>query len=425
MDTGTGMATSTATGGESALASAVRAGNTGLVESILWEGCDPDAQHVAFSLAVRMRCGAIAQLLLQHCADPGLSRPDELLSLREAVESGSPSLVEALLDPRIRSRYQEAELLEARDLAFRWFEAGAEAELRRRTGAEEAVVRTRVQDEEYYSIDELTLAGMSVRDGHAAIITALEEPLGIHASFEELMERALPFDQDHSAWGSATLLLAHRRDQETWATAAALRTHPDPSHRVFGAEVLRLTHLLDDSEADAFAGPALDIFTEWSTRESDRLVLTEVLKALGEHADSRANAALLSCAGHPDVGVRRAVASGLGTWFEPPAFSDDVREALLVLMTDADTAVRRDACYTVGNGKDRAPALADAMFALLEDVDRQVRVTAVEGLAFHNDERCVEAARRLGPPRQRPGSHSAEFYLDALWLYERRRDGRS
>lgn len=137
-----------------------------------------------------------------------------MLSLREAVESGSPSLVEALLDPRIRSRYQEAELLEARDLAFHWCEAGAEAELRRRTGAEEAVVRTRVQDEEYYSIGELTLAGMSVRDGHAAIITALEEPLGIHASFEELMERALPFDQDHSAWGSAT---------SSWRTAAIRR----------------------------------------------------------------------------------------------------------------------------------------------------------------------------------------------------------
>ncbi|MFI6892565.1 HEAT repeat domain-containing protein [Streptomyces sp. NPDC050256] len=350
------------------------------------------------------------------------SRPDELPALRDAVESGSPSLVEALLNPLVRSRYTEAELLEARDVALHWYEAGAEAELRRRTGAEEAVVRARVQDESD-SIGELTLGGMSVRDGHAAILTALEELLGIRTSFEELMARALPFDRDHSSWGSATILLAHRRDQETWAAAAALRTHPEPSHRQFGAEVLRLTHLFDDNEADTFAGPALDIFTAWSTREPDPLVLAEVLRALGDHADARANAALLPYAGHPDGDVRRAVASGLGTWFEPPAFSDDVRETLLVLMTDADTAVRLAACHTVGDSRDRAPALADAMSVLLEDGDRKVRITAVEGLAFHDDERCVEGARRLGPPQEHPGTSSVELHLDALWLYRQRRDG--
>ncbi|MEW2176847.1 HEAT repeat domain-containing protein [Streptomyces sp. NPDC005406] len=354
-------------------------------------------------------------------AGPGPSRPDEPLSLHEAVASGSPSLVEALLEHPVRSRYSEAELLEARDVALHWYETGAEAELRRRTGTEGPLARTSVQDETYV-IGELTLAGTSVRDGHAAILTILEGLLGIRVPFEELMARALPFDRDHSAWGSATILLAHRRDQETWAAAAALRTHPEPSHRQFGAEVLRLTHLFDDDEADTFAGPALDIFTAWSTREPDRLVLAEVLRALGEHADARANAALLPYAGHPDGEVRRAVASGLGTWFEAPAFSDEVREALLVLMTDADTAVRQDACYTVGNSRDRAPGLADAMFALLEDADRRVRVTAVEGLAFHDDERCVEAARRLGPPQQ-PGSHTVECHLDALWLYKQRRDG--
>ncbi|MFJ6432481.1 HEAT repeat domain-containing protein [Streptomyces sp. NPDC091416] len=309
-------------------------------------------------------------------------------------------------------------------MALHWYETGAEAELRRRAGSEGSLARTRVQDGSDV-IGELSLAGMSVRDGHAAILTFLEELLEIRVAFGELMARALPFDRDHSAWGSAVILLAHRRDQETWAAAAALRTHPEPSHRQFGAEVLRLTHLLDDDEADAFAGPALDIFTAWSTGEPDHLVLAEVLGALGEHADARANAALLPYAGHPDGNVRRAVASGLGTWFEPPAFSDDVREALLVLMTDADPAVRQDACYTVGNSRDRARSLADAMFALLEDADRRVRVNAVEGLVFHDDERCVEAARRLGPPQRQPGSPTVECHLDALWLYEQRRDGRT
>ncbi len=40
-------------------------------------------------------------------------------------------------------------------------------------------------------------------------------------------------------------------------------------------------------------------------------------------------------------GVRWTVARGLSSWSEPPAFSDDVREALLVLMTDTEAVARR------------------------------------------------------------------------------------
>lgn len=378
-------------------------------------------QQAAFSLAVRMRSGGIAQLLLQKGVDAGLSPPDELLPLREAVDSGSPALVEALLDQRIRSRYPEAELLEARNLAFRWYEAGAEAELRRRTGSEEALVRARVQDDDCYSIGELALGGTTVRDGHAAILTDLEQLLGINASFEELRARALGFDQDHAAWARATILLSHRRDQGTWAAAEALRLHPEPSHRLFGAEVLRLTHLFDDSEADAYAAPALDIFTEWSATESDTLVLTEVLNALAAHADTRSDAALLPFASHPDDGIRRTVAAGLGPGAESTVVSAEVREALLALMKDGSAAVRLAACGTVQGSRDRAPALADAMFALLEDADRLIQVAAVEGLAIHDDERCVEAARRLGPPRR--GLLAEMHYRDLVRLYEERRDG--
>lgn len=96
-----------------------------------------------------------------------------MLSLREAVDSGSPALAEALLDDRIRGRYPVSELSEMRDLARRWHEAGVEAELRRRTGSQDALVRTRVEDDEYYSVDEFTLGRMTVRDGHGAILTHL------------------------------------------------------------------------------------------------------------------------------------------------------------------------------------------------------------------------------------------------------------
>ncbi|MET8102809.1 HEAT repeat domain-containing protein [Streptomyces sp. NPDC005236] len=406
--------------GEPPLISAVRAGDTVLVKSLLQEDSGPDVLNAAFSLAVRMSAGIMAQLLLQNGADPGQSRQDELLSLREAVDSGSPALVEALLDSRIRGRHGESTLLEMRDLARCWYERGVETELRRLTGSQDPLVRNRVQDDDYDSVDEYSLGEMTVRDGHAAILMHLEGLLGIRTTFETLMARALNHDKDHAVWGNATIILANRRDQATWTAAAALRAHSEPSHRLFGAEVLRLTHLFDNSDEDAFAGPALDLFTDWSTREEDRAVLTEVLVALGEHCDSRAVAALVAYAGHADAGVRRAVARGFGTWPKAPAFLIDVREALLVLMTDMDTVVRCAACLTVAESGDRDPALAHAMAALLDDADRRVQVTAVYGLALHDDERCVEAARRLPPA---PPGTPREDELDAVWRYEWRRDG--
>ncbi|MFD7260125.1 hypothetical protein [Streptomyces sp. NPDC059874] len=97
---------------------------------------------------------------------------------------------------------------------------------------------------------------MTVRDGHAAILTHLDELLGIRTAFEELMARALNHDKDHAAWGNATIVLANGRDQGTWTAAAALRTHPEPSHRLFGTEVLRLTHLSDDTGHPATGIPS-------------------------------------------------------------------------------------------------------------------------------------------------------------------------
>ncbi|MEU1228811.1 ankyrin repeat domain-containing protein [Streptomyces sp. NPDC005828] len=312
---GVGKGTSNAADGESALISAVRAGDTGLVRILLHGDSDPDLRDAAFCLAVRMRAGHIAQLLLQYGADPGQSGQEGLLPLSEAVDSGSPALFEALLDHEIRRSHPESELLEARDLARRWHETGVEAELRRRTGSRDAIVRTPVQDDEYNSVDEFTLGGMTVRDGHGAILTYVEELLGVRTSFDELMDRAWAHagQENHTTWSRVAILLAGRCDQATWTAAAALRTNPDP-------------------------------------------------------------------------------------------------------------LVRKTACHTVARGGDNDPAFVEAMAAALDDTDRLVQLAAVYGLAVRDDERCVEAALRLGPPQR--GSLEEEGYLDAVWRYERRRDNR-
>ncbi|MFB6836196.1 hypothetical protein [Streptomyces sp. NPDC056361] len=68
------------------------------MRSLLQDDSNYRVRDQAFCLAVRSYCGHIAQLLLQYGADPSQCTSDELLPLREAVESGSPTLVEALLD---------------------------------------------------------------------------------------------------------------------------------------------------------------------------------------------------------------------------------------------------------------------------------------------------------------------------------------
>ncbi|MFE0641645.1 HEAT repeat domain-containing protein [Streptomyces sp. NPDC058877] len=405
------------------LLSAVRARDAELLKALLWDEDDREVLHEAFSLAVRSSFGDVAQLLLQHGADASRCVPEELPSLREAVDSGSPALVELFLDGIIRECPSKAELLEMADLARHWQETGVEAELRHRTGSRDAVVRTRVEDDEYYDVGEFVLGGTTARDGHGAILTRLEKTLGVHTPFEELMGRALAHaHQRHVAWGTVTILLSGRRDRETWTTAQALRTHRDPFHRLFGAEVMRLTHLFDDSEEDTFAAPALEVFTGWSAEEEDLAVLTEVLVALGEHSDPRAAAALLLHLDHPDARIRQAVAQGLGWWSPPLPSFGDVRTALLRLMVDPDAEVRQAACYSVAEGKDRDPVLTDAMAAALHDANRRVQLAAVYGLALHGDERCVEAARRLGPPRQ-PDHLYEEGCLGAAWRYGWRRKG--
>ncbi|MCQ6553384.1 hypothetical protein NPS70_09280 [Streptomyces sp. C10-9-1] len=84
--------------GDRALLRPVRAADVDRVERLLREGGRPGTLDAAFRLAVRTRAGYIAQLLLAHGADPGASGPGELPPLRDAVASGSPALVGALLD---------------------------------------------------------------------------------------------------------------------------------------------------------------------------------------------------------------------------------------------------------------------------------------------------------------------------------------
>ncbi|MCX5397135.1 ankyrin repeat domain-containing protein [Streptomyces sp. NBC_00102] len=344
---------------EAPLITAIRAGDVDAVRNLLAEEGDPDVRDAhgtpALRLAIDTWSPAVVTLLKKHGADLRQCAPDGVRPLRRAVDSGSPALVHALLEHDTWPHFPTPELLEMRDLALHWYESGAESELRRRTGAEGTVARTRVDEDEFSWVDELALGGATVREGHAGILIHLEKALRprtrLRVPFEEMRERAAAFpDQEHAVWASVTIALAERRDQETWRAAEALRTHPDPLLRLFGAEVLRLTHLFDPTDEDPFAAPALEIFLDWSTREQDHAVLQEVLAGVAEHDEPRVDAALLAQARHSCAGVRRAVASGFD---RSRAFADGVRAALLELTADPDAEVREAACRAIAGGGGR------------------------------------------------------------------------
>ncbi|MBM9623846.1 HEAT repeat domain-containing protein [Streptomyces zhihengii] len=170
---------------------------------------------------------------------------------------------------------------------------------------------------------------------------------------------------------------------------------------------MRLIKLFADDREEEFCVLAVDALTNWSASETNNEVLATVLLGLGSYAGPRAEAALLGPADHHDADVRRAVAAGLGTSRDTPCLSTEAREALLTLRGDPDPDVRIDACRRAGEEGQGDSALSDAMAALLGHPERRVQLAAVCGLALHDDELCVEAADRLGPPR--PGFRSEEL----------------
>ncbi|MFJ3900596.1 HEAT repeat domain-containing protein [Streptomyces sp. NPDC090025] len=414
--------------GETPLVAAARAGDLFRVTVLLEEedasghGWDDDERAAAYAAAVRAHHGGIAELLLMRGAEAGRCAPDELIPLREAVDSGSPALVGALLAAGIRDRYPAAELAELRALAAGWYETGTAAGLRRRTGSPDEPVRTRVEDDEYSTVDEFTLGGLTVRDGHAAILTELEERLGIRTPCDELVGRALAHDKDHPAWGRSAIQLSTDRRPEAWAAARTLRGDADPARRLFGAELMRLLELFGETHDEEFCVLAVAALTDWAAEETDAAVLAEVLDGLHSYAGPRAEAALLAHVGHPDAAVRRAVAIGLGTPAESTQLSDGARTALRTLLRDPDADVRASACRSVGGARSGGPALTDPLAALLDDPERRVQLAAVHALALHEDDRCLAAADRLAPAR--PGFRSEEnASLDLAWRHRRRREG--
>jgi hypothetical protein len=428
------------------LVSAVLSGDADAVRDLVHEGADPNAVDPEGGLPVL--CAAVAAYdarvageLVGGGADPDRELPDGSTPLWRALDGGSPAVFESVLGTEPRLRLPERERARLLAGARSRYARGPVEELRRRTGVRGPAVPVRVPDGDYDWVEQYALGGLVVRAGYGAILTSLEWSFRILTPVDELIGRAvLVPDEEHVDWSTVWLTLLRRHCQEILSATLAHRDHPDPAHRRFVADYLRARGIIacDSPSAERESG----ILAAWATRETDGAVLAKVLEALAEYEHPDLEATGLRHAAHRDPRVRLRAATVLDA---SESRSREARAALLTLLGDPDARVRLEACRAglkddallapaaeelvrlaagpyedmrggvaeaLASSRDRTPAVADALAALLADGDRLVRLEAAYGLALRDDPRTGAAIERIGPLG---GGFEHDHRVDALW----------
>ncbi|MET9354775.1 hypothetical protein ABZY14_17600 [Streptomyces sp. NPDC006617] len=430
------------------LASAVLSGDADAVRDLLHKGADPNAPGPEGGLPVLCAAVAafdapVAEALMEGGADPDRELPDGSTPLWRALDGGSPAVFESVLgrEPRLRLPEQERERLLAG--ARSWYETGPVEGLRRRTGARGPAVSMRVTDGHYDWVDQYTLGGLVVRAGHGAVLTSLEWSFRVPTPVDELIDRAVRIpDEEHVDWSAVWLTLVRRHCAEVLSATLAHRGHPDPAHRRFVADYLRARGIIacDSPSAERESG----VLAAWSTRETDGAVLAKVLEAFAEYEHPDMEATGLRHVAHPDPRARLRAVSVLDA--SEDARSPEARAALLTLLGDPDTRVRLEVCRAglkddallapateelvrlargpyeelrggvveaLAASRDRTPAVADALAALLGDGDQPVRLEAAYGLVLRDDPRTGDAIERVG--LLDGGALEHDHRVSALW----------
>jgi HEAT repeat protein len=188
--------------------------------------------------------------------------------------------------------------------------------------------------------------------------------------------------------------------------------------RVLATDILGQIRVADPSQQ---AEP-VTILLALLEREQDPDVLSSALLALGHWPDPRIIAPVAQFADHPDSGVRYGVVCALLSRREDHAIA-----TLIARSDDEDSHVRDWATFGLGSLIETdTPAIREALYARVDDVDDDTRGEALCGLAQRGDPRlltpllrelaalapeevgsllveaAVEAALRLRDPRLYP-----------------------
>ncbi|MGW2395259.1 hypothetical protein ACWCYY_01725 [Kitasatospora sp. NPDC001664] len=365
-------------------------------------------------------------------ADPLTPGPDGVTPLRLAVESGSLLLVSALLDGATRDRLSPEQREHLLAVARSWYSRDVAT-----LGA-----FTWVEDEQGSQVQQLVLDGRTVRAGHGAVLTWLEQEFDVRTPFEELLTRAVrqPGD-DHPDLVNVCGVLSRRQDPETGADLLALRPDPDPARRRVLAVVLGYRAVADDVDDPA-------MLVAWAREEADPRVLSDVLFVCGLMTHEELGAIGLRYAGHPDARVRCQVPDLLdadspaevsamltlagdvdwrvrnaAAYRLRPEHAPEYWAPLLTLLHDQVLRVRLSAAWTLAHSEDPRPEINDLLWTLLDEDERELRESAGYGLAMRQDDRAFEAYRRLGPYSEADGGWNPRLEHLRRWTEEHGRPG--
>lgn len=384
----------------------------------------------------------------------GMTAEPDREQLLRAVEGGSPEAVGDLLDagpgPSMAPELREELLATARG----WYEEGAEARLRRLTGAVGPARTRSVEEEEGRRATEITLGGRTVRDGHGGILTLLDWTFRILTPVEELVTRAVRHrDPDHCDWGQSAWIFEGRRNPGTWAQKVAFHRHPDPLRRLFVAELLEAETYACRRTKDArwYARERLKVLTAWVEAEDDPAVLGELLRVIGSEGFPGAQALGLRHAGHADPRVRRrvpnllerplaaeaarvfrdlcrdpdgTVRAGAARTLDREELGEEDRSVLLALLRDPDPEVVSEAAcaYATARRHDRSPEVVGTLVELLDAADQDPRLSAAWCLAERDDPRAEEAFGKVGPLGPELDDDYRAEGLWRWWWSQRRRN---
>ena len=165
---------------------------------------------------------------------------------------------------------------------------------------------------------------------------------------QELIARALVEDKDSEVRWDCVRALWSVDGVEVLVAARRLCESDDPSQRVLGVDILAQLGAADqDGPKRPFRDEALAILKHLCFTDTDDEVLQAAASALGMQYDPSAVAPLLRLKDHPDAGVRRSVASALGTAMRSHEDEQGIK-ALVRLMEDEDDDVRDWASFELG-----------------------------------------------------------------------------
>jgi HEAT repeat protein len=203
---------------------------------------------------------------------------------------------------------------------------------------------------------------------------------------DELFAQTLSGDYEDEAPWDAVHALRRLGTREVFEKAVEWCRSDNPLARARGADVLAQLGKTTEHRSNGFPEESYSVIAGLVQKETHPQPLSSAIAALG-HIDNPLGVPLIAnFYSHPSSKVRFDVAFALG------CFPNEPRSAatLLELMQDADEDVRDWATFGLGvQGNSDSPEIREALVLRLTDFNEDVREEAMVGLAKRKDRRVV------------------------------------